>query len=89
MALGALRSRVLWMMLRESLVVSACGLVFGLIAALLSAGLLRSLLYGLLPRDPATFAAAVIVVLLVSLAASFFPARRAATIDPMEALRAE
>jgi predicted permease len=89
MALGALRWRVLWMILWESLVVAAWGLVLGLAVALLSADLLRSLLYGLEPRDPMTLAGALGMVLLVTLAASFFPARRAAGIEPFEALRSE
>jgi predicted permease len=88
-ALGALRSRVLWMVLRESLAVAAWGLVLGVAVAFLSAGVLESLLYGLEPRDPLTFAGALGTVVLVTLLASFFPARRAASIEPVEALRSE
>lgn len=89
MALGAVRSRVLWMLLRESLVVAALGLAAGLPIALLSAGLMRSLLYKLQPRDTLTFCVSFVIVVAVTLAASFLPARQAASIEPMEALRME
>ena len=89
MALGAVRVRVLWMLLRESLLVAALGLAIGVPVAWLSAGVMRSLLYGLEPRDPLTFCVAFILVVLVTLAASFLPARQAASIEPMQALRME
>lgn len=89
MALGARRSQVLGMLLRESLQVTAIGLAMGLVIALISAGMMESLLYGLKPRDPITFAVAFLTVTLVSLAASFLPARQAASIAPMQALRTE
>jgi predicted permease len=89
MALGAERSRVLWMVLRESLTVAAMGLSVGLPVALLSADVMKSLLYGLQPRDPASLGWSLAVVLLVALIASFLPARQAASIEPMKALRSE
>lgn len=89
MALGAARPTVLWMLLRESLMVAAIGLAIGLPVALFSAGLMESLLYGLKPRDPVTFAVSFVLVVLVCLAASLLPARRAAAIEPMVALRSE
>lgn len=89
MALGAIRSRVLWMLLRESLLVTGLGLTVGLPLALASAGVMQSLLYGLQPRDPVTFSVSLVAVVFVALAASFLPARRAASIEPMEALRTE
>jgi predicted permease len=89
MALGAARSSVLWMLLRESLVVAALGLALGVPVAFFSSRVMESLLYNLKPHDPVTFLVSVVVVILVSLAASFLPARRAAAIEPMEALRAE
>jgi ABC-type antimicrobial peptide transport system permease subunit len=64
-------------------------LAAGLPIALLSAGVLRSLLYGLQPRDPVTFFASLLVVIVVTLAASFLPARQAAAIEPIKALRTE
>jgi ABC-type antimicrobial peptide transport system permease subunit len=89
MALGAGRPAVLWMLLRESMQVTAVGLALGLVIALISAGLMQSLLFGLKPRDPITFAVAFGMVLLVSLTASFFPARHAVSIEPVRALRVE
>lgn len=89
MALGARRHQVLVMLLRESMQVTATGLAFGLILALIFAGMMESLLFGLKPRDPITFAAAFGLVVLVSLAASLLPARQAASIAPMQALRME
>ena len=89
MALGARRSQVLGMLVRESLQVTAVGLALGLVIALISAGMMESLLYGLKPRDPITFAVAFLTVIVVSLAASFLPARQAASIAPMQALRTE
>jgi hypothetical protein len=65
------------------------GLVVGVGAALLLGRLARTILYGLAPSDPGTLAAAVAVTLAVALAAAYLPARRAARVDPLIALRAE
>ena len=89
MALGAQRRQVLWMVLRESLGVSVAGLLLGLPLAIAGARVLRSMLFGLGPGDPLAFAAAVLGLAAVVLAASVIPARRAATVDPMVALREE
>lgn len=89
MALGAQRSQVLWMLLRESLEVTAVSLVMGFLIALAGAGLMKSLLFGLKPRDPGTFVIAFGMVVVVSLAASLLPATRATSIAPMHALRTE
>ena len=89
MALGAKPTQVLGMLLRESLQVTAVGLAVGLIIALISAGTMQSMLFGLQPRDPITFILAVMVVVFVSVISSFIPARRAASIPPMQALRTE
>lgn len=89
MALGAQRGQVLLMLLRESMQVAAAGLAVGLAIALISAGLMQSLLYGLQPRDPQTFVMASLMVILVAITASLLPARRAASIAPMQALRTE
>jgi predicted permease len=89
MAVGARPMNVLWMVLRENLRVTVAGLMCGLVVALISAGLMKSLLFGLQPRDPLTFIVAFATVVLVSLAASFLPARRAASIAPVQALRIE
>ena len=87
MALGAQRRQVLWMVLRGSLAVSLGGVALGLPAAIAGVRFLRTMLYGVEPGDPFTFAAAVCGILAVALIASLIPARRAATVDPMVALR--
>jgi predicted permease len=89
MALGAQRRQVLGMILRESLAVSVAGLLVGLPLAIVGARLLRSMLFGLGPGDPLAFAAAILGLTTVVLAASLIPARRAAKVDPMVALRYE
>ncbi|HLW78168.1 MAG TPA: FtsX-like permease family protein, partial [Terriglobia bacterium] len=88
-ALGAQRRQVLWMVLRESLAVSLAGVVLGLPLAFAAARLLGSLLYGLGPADAMTFGGAVLGITLVALLASLVPARRAASVDPIVALRSE
>ena len=65
------------------------GSVAGLAAALALSGLMKSLLFGIGPRDPLTFVAAPAIFVAVALVAAYVPARRAARVSPMEALRAE
>ena len=89
MALGARRFDILWMILRESMLVCLLGLVVGVPLTLASGGLLQSLLFGLAPRDPLTVCLASLGIVVVSLAASLVPARRAASVEPMRALRYE
>ncbi len=89
LAVGARREQVLWMILRESLLVAAIGVGVGLPVAAMTSRLLRSMLFGVGPNDPLTFVGALVAVTLVALAASLIPARRAAGIDPMRALRTE
>jgi ABC-type antimicrobial peptide transport system permease subunit len=89
MALGAQRRQVLWMVLRENLAVGVAGLVLGLPLAIAGARLLRSTLFGLGPNDPLSFAGALAGIVAVTLLASLIPARRAASVDPMRALRME
>jgi predicted permease len=89
MALGAQRGEVLWMVLRECLAVTAAGVVVGLPLAIAGARMLRSTLYGLRPGDPLTMVVALVGMVAVTLAASLIPARRAASVDPMQALRME
>jgi predicted permease len=89
MAIGARPGQVLRMLLRESLVVAAIGLTLGVVIALACAGMMQSMLFGMKARDPFTFVAAFSAVVLVSLTASFLPARKAALIAPMQALRTE
>ena len=89
MALGATRSAVLWMVLRESLVMLAVGLPLGIAAAVAGSRFVASMLYGLTPLDLSTITGAVALLTLVSLAAAYVPARRATQVDPLLALRAE
>lgn len=89
MALGAGRSDVLRYFLKQGLVLTATGLGLGLAGALALTGWLASLLYGVQPRDPLSFAAVSLVLFLVGLAASAVPAYRATRIDPIVALRCE
>ena len=89
MALGAQRSHVLWMVLRESLLMSVAGIAVGVPLAVGGAQLMRSMLFGVSPGDVVSFACAVVGVTLVMLVASAIPARRAASVDPIIALRYE
>jgi ABC-type antimicrobial peptide transport system permease subunit len=89
MALGAERGRIARMILRETLLLVACGLAIGLPVAALASRLIAAQLFGLRPVDPVTFSAACLVMAAVAITASYLPARRAASIDPMRALRTE
>jgi ABC-type antimicrobial peptide transport system permease subunit len=86
MALGAQRSDVLWMVMRETLLVLAAGAVLGLPAAVAAARVLRSLLFALGPSDPATIVCATATLVGAGALAGFLPARRAASLSPMDAL---
>ncbi len=89
MALGASRGNVFGMILGEAARLTAIGLVVGAGLAIAGAQAVRSLLFGLRPSDPLTLVAAVVGLGIIALAASYFPARRAARLDPMAALREE
>jgi ABC-type antimicrobial peptide transport system permease subunit len=89
MALGAQRLDIQWMVLRASLGTCLAGAVVGAPLAVACARLLRSQLFGLQPSDPAAFAAAVAGITLVAVAASVVPAHRAASVDPLVAVRSE
>ena len=88
-ALGAQPSAVAGMMTRQGLALTALGVAAGLGFFALVARFLRSLLYGVTPNDPVTLAGASALLVLIALLASWIPARRAARVDPAEALRAE
>jgi predicted permease len=89
MALGAQQSKVLFQVLGEGLKLALIGTTIGLAAALGLTRLMTSLLYGVSPTDPLTFAAVAALLVAVALAACYVPARRAAAVDPMVALRHE
>ena len=89
MALGADPRSVLRLVVGQGMAVAFAGGGLGLVGAFLLTRLMASLLYGVRPGDPLTFAAVAAALLLVALAASWIPARRAARIDPTAALRSD
>jgi macrolide transport system ATP-binding/permease protein len=89
MALGATRRRVVWMILREVIVLSAFGLLIGLTAAFQTTALLKTFLFGVKPNDPLAIGASVAILIACALLAGYLPAFRASRIDPMAALRNE
>jgi predicted permease len=89
MAVGARREQVVWMILKDSLVLTAIGVVIGIPLAMLVGRALTSSLYGVKPFDAVSYLLAVTGVAAVALAASAVPAARAAHVDPLTALRAE
>lgn len=89
LALGAGRGDVQWMVLRESLWMVAAGLAVGIPAALALTKYVQASLYGIKPNDPVSFVAAGVLMVAVAAIAAWIPARRAARVDPMRALRCE
>jgi len=89
MALGARGGNIAWMILRETLFLAVAGLLIGVPAALLGARLIASQLFDMSPTDPLTLISAAIVLTLVALLAGYLPARRAARVNPLNALRYE
>jgi predicted permease len=89
MALGAQRRGVVWMVLREVLLLAAAGLAIGLLTALVTSKFVASFLYGMKPNDPQALTLAVVTLLAAALLAGYVPARKASRIDPMTALRHE
>jgi predicted permease len=89
LALGAQPAQVRSMILRESTWLTVIGIVAGVASALWLTRLVKSMLYGVTPNDPVTLAAGVVLLLGIALAATWIPARRAASVQPMEALRRE
>jgi ABC-type antimicrobial peptide transport system permease subunit len=89
LALGAQPGQVRGMILRESTWLTAAGIVAGVGAALGLTRLVKSMLFGVTPNDPVTLAAGIALLLGVAMAATWIPARRAASVQPMDALRHE
>jgi putative ABC transport system permease protein len=89
MAMGAAAGAVVRMIVREGLALAAIGVVLGAAGAAALAPALRSLLYGVRPVDPPTFAVTIAVLFAIAAAATYLPARRATAVDPVNALRAE
>ena len=89
LALGATRTKIARMIVREGLLIGVPGVLIGIPCALAGARLVRSQLYGVGPNDPSTIIGASVIFVLTVLVASLVPALRAAKIDPMEALRQE
>jgi ABC-type antimicrobial peptide transport system permease subunit len=89
LALGAQRWQIVLAVVRQSLFLAATGCVVGLMGAIALSRVLRSFLFEVSAIDPATFCAVLLLMLIVALTAAWIPARRAAAIDPMEALRGD
>jgi predicted permease len=89
MALGAERRDIVRLVLGQGLALAAVGTGVGLVASFAATRLMATMLYGVRPTDPIAFAGSAALVILVALAASWIPARRAASVDPMQALRTE
>ncbi len=89
MALGAERGRVIWMVMRDVLLLIAAGVVIGLPMSLALTRMVQSQLYGVTPHDPATMIVAVVCLASVACAAGWIPAYRASRLDPVVALRHE
>jgi predicted permease len=89
LALGAERNAILGMILKSGLLLVMMGIIPGLVAALLLTQLIADLLYGVSPSDPSTFLSVSMVLVAMAVLASYIPARRAAKVDPMVALRYE
>jgi predicted permease len=88
-ALGAVAASVVRLVVRQGMTLAAIGVVIGVVMAFLTTRLMATLLYGVQPSDPVAFGIAVGVLVAVSVGASWVPARRAARLDPVRALRAE
>ena len=89
MALGASKSSVLGLILRQGLFLALAGLAVGLAAALAGTQLLATMLFQVKPNDPSVYLGVTILLCVVTLAACYIPARRAASTDPITVLRQE
>ena len=89
MALGAARGRVVGQVLSQTFAIAAAGTIAGIAVALMTTKTLSAFLFGLSGRDPVTIGGVAISLLVISMAAGLLPARRAATLDPVQAIKAE
>ncbi|HLW77396.1 MAG TPA: FtsX-like permease family protein, partial [Bryobacteraceae bacterium] len=88
-AIGATRAQVMRLVLQRTAILLAIGTALGAVASLAAGNLFAPILYGVNPKDPATFALAALLMAAVALAAGWLPARRAMSIQPASALREE
>jgi ABC-type antimicrobial peptide transport system permease subunit len=88
-ALGARRGDIVRQIVSQGAILTAAGLVIGLLGAIALGSVVRTLLYEVSPRDLATFTGSALVLAIVATAASVIPARRASSVDPLVALRSE
>jgi ABC-type antimicrobial peptide transport system permease subunit len=89
MAMGAQRSALTGLFVRQGLLLTAIGVIFGVGAAFAAMRLMRLLLFDVSPMDPLTYLVATVCVIAISGLACYLPSRRATAVDPVEALRAE
>jgi putative ABC transport system permease protein len=89
MAIGARPAEIIWMVLKQGMAITLVGVAAGLFGAFAFTHALKSLLFGVTPTDPTTFGAVAAVLAGAALVACYIPARRAAQVDPLRALRAE
>jgi ABC-type antimicrobial peptide transport system permease subunit len=89
MALGAQRRNILWMILREVIILVLIGVAVGIPGSLVSSRLFATMLFGLKRIDPVSMFLVVVLLVVVAMLAGFLPARRATKVDPIRALRYE
>ena len=89
MALGAQRQTITGMFVRHGLILTGVGVVFGLVASFVTMRLMSSLLFNVSPADPITYATITLVIVIIAYVACYLPSRRAAGVEPVNALRAE
>jgi ABC-type antimicrobial peptide transport system permease subunit len=89
LALGAQKNELKWMFVRSALTLTVIGVVIGIAAAAALTQSMKSLLFGITPLDPLTYVTVPLVLIAAAVLASYLPARRAASINPVEALRVE